>query len=224
MVIGGVVKKFLVPQNSMTPDAAKIISESFLREHGIEINVTLPIIETPSELSPQTSKAVATRGVVLSYIIGLGFGASGGQIKPALVDYGLIDALSANELQLVNSDAISDQDKINCTWLTECAQSLAYCLGLADLDPFRPCDDDLASHFPDPFSDPNPFIESAALRSFDDVYLQADLHYRIHWAARNSRLTGTGCPVKESFIRERRRPLDWVIGVEADWDEIPLDT
>ena len=208
----------------MTLNAAKTNSESFLREHGIAINPNLPAIETLDELAPQTAHAVATRGVVLSYVIGLGFGGTGDQIKPALVDYGLLDALSANELQLVESDAISDQEKINCTWLTECAQSLAYCLGMADLDPFRPCDDDLASNFPDPFTDPKPFIESATLRPFEEIYFQADLHYRIHWAARNSRLTGADCPIQEGFIRERRKPLDWVIGVESDWDEIPMDT
>ena len=208
----------------MTPDAAKASSESFLREHGIEINPNLPIIETLDELTPQTAQAVATRGAILSYIIGFAFGGTGEQMKPALVEYGLLDALSANELNLVNSDAVSDQDKIDCEWLTECAQSLAYCLGLADLDPFRSCDDDLASNFPDPFTDPKPFIESATLRPFDDIYAQADLHYRIHWAARNSRLTGAACPIKEGFIRERRKPLDWIIGVENDWDEIPMDT
>ena len=208
----------------MTPDAAKTSSESFLREHRIAINPNLPIIETLDELTPQTAQAVATRGAVLSYIIGLGFGGTGEQIKPALKEHGLLESLSANELHLVNSDVISDQDKINCTWLTECAQSLAYCLGLADLDPFRPCDDDLAENFPEPFTDPKPFIESATLRPFDDIYCQADLHYRIHWAARNSRITGNDCPIKEGFIRERRKPLDWVLGVEDDWDEIPMDT
>jgi hypothetical protein len=82
----------------------------------------------------------------------------------------------------------------------------------------------LASNFPPAFTDPTPFIESATLRSFDDIYLQADRHYRLHWAARNARLTGSDCPIEEGFIRERRKPLDWVIGVADDWDEIPMDT
>ena len=78
---------------------------------------------------------------------------------------------------------------------------------------------------PPAFSDPSDFIKGATLRSFDDIYAQADLHCRMHWAARNSRLTGAECPVKEGFfIAERRKPLDWVIGVEADWDEVPMDT
>ena len=86
------------------------------------------------------------------------------------------------------------------------------------------CDDDLASRFPNPFSDPLSFISQASLQPFDLIYEQADLHFRLHWAARNAQLTGTRSPIHEGLIRERRKALDLVIGVELDWDEIPQDT
>ena len=35
---------------------------------------------------------------------------------------------------------------------------------------------------------------------------------------------GSRSTVDERLISERRKALDWVIGVESDWDEIPLDT
>ena len=208
----------------MNPEDAKTRSEAFLREHGIEINPTLPLLETHDELSPQSADAVATRAVILSYVIGLGFGQTGERMKQPLVDFGLFDTASPNEQRLLNAATISEQDKINCTWLTECVQSLGYCLGLVELDPFSQCDNDLASNFPTAFREPSEFIRNATLRPFDDIYQQADLHYRLHWAARNSRLTGTDCPIQEGLIGERRKPLDWVIGVADDWDEIPMDT
>lgn len=208
----------------MTPEDAKSQSEAYLREHGIEVNSTLPTIETQAELSPQSADAVATRAVVLGYVIGLGFGQTGDRMKQPLVEFGLLNDASENEKRLLSASSISDQDKINCTWFTECVQSLGYCLGLVELDPFSQCDDDLAQNFPAAFVDPRDFIRNATLRAFDEIYQQADLHYRLHWAARNSRLTGTECPIKEGFIAERRKPLDWVIGVEDNWDEIPLDT
>ena len=208
----------------MTPDAAKAKSESFLREHGIAINSTLPTIETLDELTPQSARSVATRAIVLSYMIRLGFGQSGNRMKQSLVEYGLLDAITPIELDLLDADSITEQDKINCTWLTECVQSLGYCLGLTELDAFRPCDNNLASRFPAALTDPTPFIESATLRSFDDIYSQADLHYRMHWATRNARLTGSECPIQEGLISERRKALDWVIGVAEDWDEISMDT
>ena len=103
---------------SMSPDDAKTQSEAVLRERGIQINPTLPTIETMDELSPQSAQAVATRAVVLSYVIGLGFGQTGERVKRPLVDFGLFDAASANEQRLLNAPAITDQDKIDCTWLT----------------------------------------------------------------------------------------------------------
>jgi hypothetical protein len=103
-------------------------------------------------------------------------------------------------------------------------QSFAWCLGLAALDCFKHCDDDLASRFPDPFADPSGFIEAATLRPFDEIYRMADLHYRLHWATRQSRLMAGDFPISEGFVRERRKALDWVIGVEPDWDEVPSDT
>jgi hypothetical protein len=208
----------------MTPKSAKKRSEQFLRKHAVEINPSLPLIESLDKLAPQTAEAVASRAVVLSHIICLGFGETGQRMTESLTDCGLLGSASSHERALLESDAISDQDKVNCTWLIECAQSLAYCLGITDLDPFQQADDDLASHIPFAFTDPSDFIGSAKLRPIYDIYLQADLHYRLHWAARNVRVTGGECPVQEGFIRERRKPLDWVIGVSDDWDEIPMDT
>ncbi len=210
----------------MSPEDIKSRNEALLRERGVQVNPNLPVIETVDELSPQTAEAVATRTVVLTYIIGLGYGQTGERMKRALVDFGLFDDVSDKEQELLNATKISKQDEINCAWLSECVQSLAYCLGMVELDPFQNCDDDLASEFPPSFTDPSTFIASATLRPFLDIYQQADLHYRLHWAARNHRwrLWRPRFPVKESLIAERRKPLDWVIGVEAEWDEVSLDT
>jgi hypothetical protein len=128
---------------------------------------------------------------------------------------------SAHERDLISRDEHTEQEKIDAQWLEECMQSFAWCLGLAPLEPLKYCNEDLSSKFPAPFADPTDFIRSATLRPFDDIYRQADLHYRLHWAARHS---DSDFPVSEGLLRERRRALDWVIGVEADWDEVPSDT
>jgi hypothetical protein len=56
------------------------------------------------------------------------------------------------------------------------------------------------------------------------IHRGATHHWAIHWAARDARVTGGAFPVGEGLIRERRKAFDWVIGVEADWDEMPSDT
>ena len=135
-------------------------------------------------------------------------------------DFSLVPHASAHELDMLGRQKHTEQERIDATWMTECMQSFAWCLGLADLDHRKFCDDDLADCFPAPYEDPSVFIASATLRPFEEIYRQADLHYRLHWAARGAR----DATLSESLIRERRKALDWVIGVEADWDEVPGNT
>ena len=209
---------------SMTPALAKEHSHEFLRRHSVPINEALPLIETMDELSPQEASSVAMRIVVLNHVIGIGFGGDARRLKGLLEEFGLFAHASRREQDLLSRTDHTPQEKVNATWLVECVQSLSWCLGLVGLDPFRHCDDDLASHFPKPFADPRDFIASARLRPLDEIFQQADLHYRLHWASRNARLMHQRCSVSEGLISERRKALDWVIGVEADWDKIPLDT
>src|SRR5215204_2411957 len=151
----------------MTSAIAKTTSHEFLRRHSVEINEALPLIEAIGELHPQDACSVATRIVVLNHVITIGFGGDASRLMACLKDFGLFERASAKEQELLSKSAHSQQEKINATWLTECVQSLAWCLGLVDLDPFRRCDDDLASHFPRPFGDPSRFIAEATLRSLD---------------------------------------------------------
>lgn len=208
----------------MTSALAKATSHEFLRRHCVEVNQTLPLIEALEELSPQDAPSVATRSVVLSYVIGIGFGADAPRLKASLDGSGLYGHASAHERALLSRSEHTSQEKVEAMWLTECVQSLAWCLGLVELNPFQRCDDDLASHFPRPFTDPTGFISTASLRPIDEIYQQVDLHYRLHWAAGNARLMGRLSTVDEGLISERRKALDWVIGAERDWDAIPLDT
>lgn len=184
----------------------------------------LPTLETEDELSPQNAPDVARRCIVITHVIGIGFGGDRKKIRDAITGFGLMDYTSAHEKDLISRDEHTEQEKIDAQWLVECMQSFAWCLGLDTLDPLQYCADDLSSKFPAPFTDPSNFIQTATLRPFAEIYRQADLHYRLHWAARNARVSGGEFPVREGLLRERRRALDWVIGVEADWDEVPLDT
>lgn len=221
-----VPKRILSKMSSihMTPALAKSISHEFLRRHCIEVNETLPLLEPVEVLQPQGARSVAIRCIVLSHVIGIGFGADIGRLKASLEEFALFEYASAREQGLLSRSEHSQQEKVNATWLIECVQSLAWCLGLVELDPFRRCDDNLASHFPRPFADPRRFISEATLRPLNEIYQQVDLHYRLHWAARNARLMKRPSTVEEGMISERRKALEWVIGPEQDWDEIPLDT
>ena len=162
--------------------------------------------------------------MVIIHIIGIGFGGNSSDLRDAVEKFGLMDSASAKERDLLSREDHTEQEMIDAEWLVEGMQSFAWCLGLAPLDHFTPSDDDLASKFPDPYTDPSVFIRSATLRPFHEIYRQADLYYRLHWAARHARLSGSEFPVGEGFLKERRKALDWVIGVEPHWDAVPSDT
>ncbi len=206
------------------PEFVKRESIKLIRSWDIPAVDHLPTLETEDELSPQSAEDVARRCMVIIHVVGIGFGGNTKKLRDAVEKFGLMDSASEHERDILMRDDHTEQEKIDAQWLVECMQSLAWCLGLASLEHFKDCDDDLASKFPDPFTDPSDFIASASLRPFGEIYQQADIHYRLHWAARNARLSGSEFPVREGFLRERRRALDWVIGVEADWDEVPSDT
>ncbi len=201
----------------------KIKNTEFLSSIGIEVPGHLPQIENLDEVKPRTAQDIAGRLSAMAYVIGLGFDAKGEELLEQLNKFDLMPYVSAYEAGLLNQDVIGDQDKINMSWLTECAQALAWCIGLVDLDHFKHCDDDLAHKIPFK-TDPQDFIKKACLRPIAEIQEQSDLLYRMHWYARNCGLTGQECKVSEGIVSERRKAIDWAYGVEEDWDEVPMDT
>lgn len=208
----------------ISPTQIKAENISRLQQLGIPTLEHLPELEAPADLSPRSAAEVARRVMILSHVAGLGFGAPTDVLAGALEDFDLWDHLSESELDLFESEQLTEEEKAAALWQPECIQSFAWCLGVAGLDSLRECDDDLVSHFPAPFQDPSDFIATAKLRPFEEIYREADFHYRLHWAARNAALKGEAFPGSEAVIEHRRRALDWVIGTEEDWDDIDSST
>lgn len=202
---------------------AKTRSEAFLKARGIRVNEALPFIEAPEELRPMSAQDVARRSLVLGYMIGIAYRQPGSRLKAQVEKWSLYPSTSSVERALLEKEEYSKQEIVDATWLTECVQSLAWGLGMAELDHLRRCDDDLGPKFPI-MTDPSGFIAAARLREFEDIYFQSDLLYRLHWTSRDDRMHGRATPLDEGLIRERRKAMDWMLGVEADWDEVPFDT
>jgi hypothetical protein len=207
----------------MSPEQIKEESENFLTELGIGVNHSLPTVETVDEVTPRSATDVAKRICALSFMIRLYYGYPIDEARQQLQDLGLWEILGSTEVEILTTGAASEQEKINLGWQAECVQALAWGLQLCDLDHTSGCDADLAERMP--FLEGVPeFIAGASLRSADEVQKQVDLIYRMHWYAVNCRLNGTESKLNESVIKERRRALDWMYGVAADWDEMPMDT
>jgi len=108
----------------MTPSFAKTKSHEILRAYGIEINESLPEIERREELRPQDARSVAIRCVVLSHVIGIGFGGNAARLKGLLEEFELYQHASPREQGLLSSQDPTEQETVDATWLTECVLSL----------------------------------------------------------------------------------------------------
>ena len=194
-----------------------------MQKLGLDINPALPCIESPEEANPRTAVDIAKNFVALSYMIRVGHGYPIPKAYKRIHDLGLLHVLGSSSRRILETEAVSAQQKIDLTWQVEGAQVLAWALKLADLDHTRGCDDDLVSRLPAE-GEETKFFEAATLRPLVEIQEQADLAYRMHWCAVSSRFSGNAGELNESIVRERRRALDWVYGVDEDWDEIPLDT
>lgn len=211
---------------SLTAEEARRRTLAFLAEHGIPSNPGLPLIEDRDDLDPPTADAVARRAVVLTGIIAsVGFGLERSEVVRALEGNGLWADVSPLERTLLTKDEPSRQEVVNASWMTECMQVLMWGLGRVELDHFQHCDDDLARHSDDPRKVGEIRVLAAPeLRPFDEIYQQCDMLYCLHWAARNQRLGGPDVPYEEGIVMERHRAINWLAGVESEWDEVTTDT
>jgi hypothetical protein len=204
----------------MNPQAIKLASEKRLAVLGVRTNEHLSMIEDPVQLTPRSAQQVSTRAYVLSHVICVGYGRSGSEMRKWLTEAGLADALTPREKDFLKQRRYSEHDRAWAAWQFASAHACAWALGLEEMAPLGECPDTLASHFP-PKTKPKP---DASLRSFDAIYAEADFYYRLHWAARQSRLEGADFPRPEIEIQLRRQSLDWIVGLPYEWDDVPADT
>ena len=202
---------------------AKSLNEHWLRGSGVTVNPALPKSEEPAVLTPRSAEKVATRAWVLSYVLGVGMGRSADEVLDQLRAVELLDFLTPRERNILRKPKFTHSDRAWAACLTEAVHGCAWAMGLVETGPLEKCPPTLTSHFPHG-SDPFPSIRAARLRNFDDIYLRADLNYRLHWAARQARFDGSPFPFPEADIQARRHAIDWVVGIPHDWDDMPLDT
>lgn len=207
----------------ITPEETKHHTEQFLGKHGIKVPSHLPVLDEQHHLMPPTSDAVARRLLILGYLIGASYNASPKEIAALLKSHKLWHALSLSEKNLLAKKTFTNQDKINASWLSECAEVLAWALGQTDLDHFHRAKEAYAKKIPIK-ADPTEFIADSLMRPFDEIYKQADLIFRLHWFAIQAHYDQKPCEIDWEVMQERHRAANWIIGEEPDWDEITTDT
>jgi hypothetical protein len=76
--------------------------------------------------------------------------------------------------------------------------------------------------------DLNAFVDGAALRPTSEILDAFDLHFRLHWAARQAvQVEHTEPPVGLDLgvLQERRHAENWLVRFEdAEWDDVDTPT
>jgi len=139
----------------------------------------------------------------------------------------LTAALTPRERSFLETDPMSERDRIQYSWRCEALTPLMWATGLIDELPFP--DDCFDFSYLSDFwvTIPSGFWEGVGLRPVGEILDQADLIYRLHWATRDAELNGKVPPagLHPGVVMERHHALNWLIGyTEADWDDVTTDT
>lgn len=200
------------------------VSISRLSKFGISVPDHLPFIEDYNELKPQSEKAVFGKICSLGYIIGMGYTKETNKLIDLLTKYSLWPSVTPYQKErLENPNKISKKDENNFKMLAESVYALAWCINVLPIDYRKGCPENLAK-ITIPGNTPDNFIIGKKLRTFNEIYSEADFCYCLHWYEKECQLNNKNGILKEWIIRERRRAIDWVIGVAENWDNLESDT
>jgi hypothetical protein len=108
---------------------------------------------------------------------------------------------------------------------------LAWCAGLLDCDgvPSRESSvEAILPLFPEALEPPERLRAAIRLRGKSEVLDRADLLYRLHWAVRDAKSTGSVVlkGINGGVVQEWHRAVNWMIQYEGenDWDQVGTDT
>lgn len=206
--------------------AVKQHSEQLILEAGGQICDWLPHLE-PRQL--RTVEEIRDRALVMNALINLSFKAPVHLIADWVRRNGVEHALTDDERVILTTtqQQLTGQQLINLRWYLESLWALMWVGGVVDELDFRNAvPDSMASLCPDlqANEDGSKFAQFE-LRSYEEVFRELDLHFRLHWYARNGQLTKTPTPpVNTSVILERRKALEWVLDPSHAWDNVNLNT
>jgi Domain of unknown function (DUF4272) len=150
------------------------------------------------------------------------------EIKDFLIDQKIWDVASQSERAYFGSPQLTDQDKVNVSWTSECVKIMSWAIGMAQLSDSLVVSgglfDGLRS-LPGYLKDTESFLQGASLRPTIELIDMADFIYAVHWAIRNKTLNGQNIPaeIDPELVQERHRAINWILFGEP-WDELTTDT
>ena len=206
--------------------ARKAATEAALAARGIVVPDSLPPLVCEDELSLRERDDVVERARALLLVALRAESVASGE--PMAVEILLSkmplgdDALSPLERAFLDQDAPSQHDCAQFVWRYESLLLLEWALGLTPELPFPALAGDAAAIVATLIE-----MRGPALRPAGEILDALDLHYRLHWAVRQSRLKKQGelAGVDADVVMERHRALNWLVRFQhAGWDVVDTPT
>ena len=204
----------------------KAATEAALAVRGIIVPPTLPPLICEDELSLRSRDEVIERARALLLVALRAESVASGEAMPVeallskmpLAD----DALSPKELAFLQLAAPSQQDCAPFIWRYEALLALEWALGLVDELPYPAAPADAA-----PVVATLIDMRGPQLRLAGEILDALDLHYRLNWHIRQTRLKKQGAlvGVDADVVMERHHTLNWLVRFQhAPWDEVDTPT
>jgi hypothetical protein len=208
----------------MTAIERRRSSEEALTKLGIVIVENLPPIEEESNIRLRTPAEIAERILVLTY---LNCRASGRELKEQIITFlkqeGLWQKISQTEKALFDKESLSEDEESFIRWRGEAIWLLLWVINKVDdlalpvemTDPRQ-----VFSRLPGFMSSPGDFIHAATIRPLSEIMDQADLTFRLTWAAMRQDQEHSNYDINLNYgiAHERHYAVNWVISATCEWD------
>ena len=209
----------------MDSSSIRTVTINRLADWRYQSNSSLPLLEEIEELIPPTEATVARRAAAASCLAAVAYGWNLKAARTYLDDNNLWPDLTAREQHWLKKRAVSKQERTQFSWIVESMQFFAWALNLfPEPNHLLPCDDSLASLFP-PRVALEQFLKSARLTPLTEIRQECDTLYMLHWSLVQASLSTQIQDIQAiPTVRQRRHAAEWIIGAEANWEDVSLDT
>lgn len=206
--------------------ARKARTEAMLAARGITVPDTLPPLICEGELALRSRDEVIerARGLLLVALRADSVASSQPiEVETLLSKMPLADdALSPKEQAFLAQEAPSQQDCAQFIWRYESLYLLEWALGLVDALPYPAASADSAAVVATLIE-----MRGPQLRAPGEILDALDLHYRLHWHIRQTRLKNKSeaAGLDADVVMERHHALNWLVRFQhAPWDEVDTPT
>ena len=206
--------------------ARKAATTAALAARGITVPYTLPPLICEDELALRSRDEAVDRARALLLVALRAESVASGEAMPVetllskmpLAD----DALSPQEQAFLAQEAPSKEDCAQFIWRYESLYLLEWALSLVEALPYPDAPADSAAVVATLIEMRGPRLRPAA-----EILDALDLHYRLHWHIRQSRLKHgiEAAGIDADVVMERHRALNWLVRFQhAGWDEVDTPT